>query len=232
MGFVRMGPPEDLLLLLRDRFNVKTFVEGGTFYGSTALWAAAHFPTAYTIEKSETYYHLAKDRFGSVPNLHFMLGDTRSLIPSVLNKLEEPAVFWLDSHWCGGESYGADDECPLIDEIAAINRSEMEHFMLIDDARLFLAPPPRPHLITQWPTIDQVVKALRPDGMERYIAVFDDVVIATPPHARDLVAEWCQDATTRIWEETSKAKPLEINACRSPFARLGAALQRVMAKLT
>jgi hypothetical protein len=229
MGLVRMGPPGDLLLLLRDRFNVKTFLEGGTFHGNTASWAAVHFPTVYTIEKSETYYHLAKVRFGSLTNLHFMLGDTRTLIPSMLNKLEEPAIFWLDSHWCGAESYGADDECPLIDEIGAINRSGLDHFLLIDDARLFLAPPPRPHLIAQWPTIAQVLKALQPDGMERYIAVVDDVIIATPPGARDLVAAWCQDVTTRAWEERSKARLREVNT--PPFARIGAALQRVIAKL-
>jgi len=194
MGLVRMGPPVDLLLLLRDRFNVKTFVEGGTYQGATASWAGAHFETVYSIERSEPYFEIASSRYKHLTNISFMLGDTRRLMPIVLTRLRGSAIFWLDSHWCGAESYGAGDECPLLDEIDAINQSKFDHFLLIDDARLFLAPPSRPHVISQWPTIDQVADALRRDGISRYIIVIDDVIIAVPSHTKDVVAHWCQNA--------------------------------------
>lgn len=38
MGIVRMGPPEELVLLLKRDLNVSTFVETGTFKCGTAVW--------------------------------------------------------------------------------------------------------------------------------------------------------------------------------------------------
>ena len=191
-----MGPPYDFVLFLRDRFNVNAFVEGGTFLGNTAAWAGAHFETVYTIERAEAYFEAARSSHKNLPNVRFILGDTRHVIPDVLTKLARPAMIWLDSHWCGAESYGVADECPLLDEIEAVNRAEFDHFVLIDDARLFLAPPPRPHVIEQWPTIDQVVDVLQRKDSGRYIVIIDDVIIAVPSSAKDMVARWCQNAVS------------------------------------
>src|SRR5262249_4457002 len=130
MGLIRMGPPHDLVLSLRSTFEVKTFVEGGTYEGGTALWAGSQFDTVYSIEKSESYCEAARTKYKHLTNIQFMLGDTRDLIPEILAHLAEPAIFWLDSHWCGAESYGAEDECPLIEEISAINQSQLNHFLL------------------------------------------------------------------------------------------------------
>src|SRR5207249_196940 len=71
-----------------------------------------------------------------------------------------------------------------------------EHFLFIDDARLFLAPPLKPCRIDQWPTIEQVLAALAAISPKPYVVVFADAVIAVPPRARVAVAGYCQDAET------------------------------------
>ena len=40
MGLVRMGPPIELIIKLRDDYGVKDFIETGTFRGDTALCGA------------------------------------------------------------------------------------------------------------------------------------------------------------------------------------------------
>jgi hypothetical protein len=70
-------------------------------------------------------------------------------------------MFWLNGHWSGGQTYGENDECPLIEEIGEINMSTDTHFLFIDAARLFTSPPPLPHHIERWPSIDKVIEAVK-----------------------------------------------------------------------
>lgn len=85
------------------------------------------------------------------------------------------------------------DECPLLDELQLIAPHADRHFILVDDARLFLTPPPRPHKPEQWPTLDQIYLAMAP----RYPAMFviDDVVLLAPAWSRKPVQELIADYT-------------------------------------
>jgi len=188
MGTVHFGVPQPLALFLRDRFGLATFVETGTYGGATAAWAAQHFPTVYSIEASEKHWREARDRYASCANVNFVLGDSPQQLIALMPRLDRP-LFWLDAHWCGGESAGVVSECPLLDEIAAIRAARLpQPIILIDDARLFLEPPPPPHRWEQWPDIAAVVDALRSCG-DLQIVVREDVIAAFPAEARaDLVA--------------------------------------------
>jgi hypothetical protein len=37
MGIIRVGPPAGLMLQLKDKYNVRDFIETGTYYGGTAV---------------------------------------------------------------------------------------------------------------------------------------------------------------------------------------------------
>lgn len=203
MGWMRMGRPQELVLRLSDRFGVDTFIETGTFRGRTAGWAAQFFPCVKTIERSKELYDEAVARHGRLDNVEFLHGDSRELLKGVVPALQRPAIFWLDAHWSGGVTYGENDECPLIEEIAVLRRSPHEHMVLIDDARLFLSPPPRPHRVEAWPTIDRVaeeLKAVHPV----YMVVVEDVIVVVPHYAREIVAEYCQEVATIRWEERKR----------------------------
>lgn len=190
MGMFHFGVPPQLALFLKDRFRLETFVETGTYGGGTAAWAAQHFATVYSIELSDKYWREARARYGSIANLNFVFGDSPAQLAAMMGRLERP-MFWLDAHWCGGETAGEASECPLLAEIAAIGAARLpQTIVLIDDARLFLEPPPAPHRWEQWPGIAAVVDALQRCG-DLYIAVREDVIVAVPSEARgDLVAFW------------------------------------------
>jgi hypothetical protein len=59
MGIVRMGVPEDMVIFLKDNYNIKNFIETGTFEGNTAKWAEQQQFEVYTIEKSKKMYEKA-----------------------------------------------------------------------------------------------------------------------------------------------------------------------------
>jgi hypothetical protein len=135
----------------------------------------------------------------------FIFGDSRTILKSILPKLDKPAIFWLDGHWCGGETYGFQDQCPLIEEIRIINKSKHAHFLFIDDARLFLSPPPLPNKIDQWPNIKEVMNCMTSGVHNYFITVFDDVLIATPEYTKKDIGEICQRFNTIQWKEYGKA---------------------------
>lgn len=206
LGLIRMGPPSELMLRLRAEYELKEFIETGTYYGNTAVWAAAHFEYVTTIEYSREIFEEAVARHGSIQNINFIFGDSRSVLKTIVPKLSRPAIFWLDSHWSGGETYGENDECPLIGEIHAIHRSKYAHFVFIDDARLFMSPPPQPHRIEQWPSIDEVIYALKSGNHKHYIVSIEDAIIAVPEYAKETVAIYCQEVNTKAWEEYGKRR--------------------------
>jgi hypothetical protein len=199
MGNVRGGAPEELVLLLKHHYRIQSFIETGTSYGNTASWAGRHFEDVVTIEAQASIHALAKERHRLLTNVQFLLGDSRQVLRQVVPALRGRAIFWLDGHWSLGPTFGEGDECPLLGEIDAINESETHHFLLIDDARLFLSPPHRPHRVDQWPDLEQVLKKLA-EGRSgpRHVTVFEDVVVAVPAEARDLVTAFMQDANTRV----------------------------------
>lgn len=198
MGAVRMGPPKEMILKLQNTYSIKKFIETGTYYGKTAYWASRHFDSVTTIEYSEQIYKKVTQKYAHIKNIEFRFGHTTSQLKELLLILEEPAIFWLDAHWSGGETYGKDDECPLVKEINLINQSEIEHFILIDDARLFMAPPPLPHKIDNWPNLSEVLITIN-SARDRYVVIIDDVIISVPVFAKLVFAQYCQNIATRSW---------------------------------
>ena len=189
---VDVGPPTALISLLRHEYGISTFVETGTYLGGTACWAGSVFDRVITIEASEHFYNKVVRKYSSVSNINFVCGDSRDKLRDVLKGLDGAALFWLDAHWSGGPTFGSGDECPLLEEIGIINNSEHEHFIFIDDARLFVSGPPKPHSVQQWPGIKDVFRALKNGRQHRYVLIWEDVIIAVPYRARDTVDEYCR----------------------------------------
>lgn len=203
-----VGDCKQLIILLKNQYNLPTFVETGTFQGSTSVWAADHFPKVFTIEFAKHIYESTSSAYAHVKNIEFLWGHTKEQLQLVVPLLKEPALFWLDAHWMGGGTAGENDECPLLEELQIINDSECEHFILINDARLFLSPPPSPHPIEQWPGIHEVIATLSA-GKKRYTVIFEDAIVSVPERAKAVVAQHCQEVNTKAWENRGKSVPFQ-----------------------
>jgi len=174
---------------LRDCLGLTGAVETGTFRGASARALAQRFAHVHTIELSRHLYEVAKSEVPANVTAHH--GSSADLMPSVIDKVSGPQLFWLDGHWSGGITAGVSSECPVLDEVRAIDESEWGagSAVLVDDARLFLAPPPPPHKREQWPAFIELADKLRAVH-PRYVTIVEDVIVAVPVLARALVEDY------------------------------------------
>jgi hypothetical protein len=202
---------------MRDTFKAKVFVETGTNQAETAVWASANFERVFTIEADGPLHQKAVETFGNRKNIQFLRGDSRTHIKSLTNPLTEPAIFWLDAHWCGENTFGKSDECPVLGELELLNASKVSHIVLIDDARFFLAPPPAPHEATCWPDISAICRLMAAHDSDRYVAVHDDVIIGVPGVARPQLVEFLR---AELIKNTSPPAPTLKPASRTLLRRI------------
>lgn len=200
MGIVTRGIPTALVDLLRDNYQLDYFVETGTYFAETSIWASSRFARVYTIESAKVLYDDAVRQHGHIENIEFILGDSRQHLAELTARLAAPALFWLDAHWSSGVTAGEHDECPLLEELAVITRSTQQHVLLIDDARLFMSPPPHPYNYKQWPTIADIVETIQAKW-HYYMLIHDDVIVAVPETLKEIVAQYCQQLTTLRLEQ-------------------------------
>jgi hypothetical protein len=187
MGLIFPGVPQNLVLFLKQRFDLQTFVETGTLNGDSAAWAAQYFAHVFTIEASETLWQAARTRHAQTRNIEFIHAKSPEALRALSPRLNRP-LFWLDAHWSGGGTAGQEAECPLLEELAAIAGCAGV-FVLIDDARLFLMPPPSPHNWRHWPDLATVTFALQRCGSP-YVTVKDDVILAAPMTYQEDIADY------------------------------------------
>ena len=196
MGLYQMGPPAALVLALKQHLGLDDFVETGTYQGRTAAWAAGHFPRVTTIELSPAFHAAAVTRFQAQPQVRPLCGGSTAVLREVVPPLTRPALFWLDAHWSGLDTAGREAECPVLEEIALLNASPLGHVILVDDARLFCAPPPRPHRAAHWPGLVAVAEALAAGG-RRHVVLTQDVFVAAPAAAQEFLTNWFQDEAAK-----------------------------------
>lgn len=209
MGRVRFGVPRELVAGLRAAFGLRTFVETGTHLGATAAWAATSFERVVTIEGDEALHRKAAASLRHLPNVEAVHGDSARVLRHMT--VPGPALYWLDAHWCGDGTFGAGSECPLLAEVEAVSSRDPDAFVLVDDARYFLAPPPPPHDASQWPSIATLCAAL--SWASGYVAVHEDVIVRVPSRAQDwLVGFLREDARRNELRERARSATLSARA--------------------
>lgn len=177
--------PQELARDLRDRLGLERAIETGTYRGAGALILASVFPEVVTIELDEELHRRAAERLSRHPGITAVQGSSRVQLGPLVDP-RRPTLYWLDGHWSGGITAGAEDECPVLDELAAIAAGHPDDCILIDDARLFVEPPPPPHDPAQWPSLEEIQAAIRTARPDHHLAVLHDVVVAVPRRACDL----------------------------------------------
>jgi hypothetical protein len=178
---------QELFVFLAREFHVCNFVETGTYQGETARFASQHFQRVATIEGSEALYRAAKQQLRSCSNVECLCGDSRNHLARLVRDLRGPTLFWLDAHWSGGETFGEQAECPIMEELAAIYENAEEAFTIIDDARFFVSLPPLPHDITAWPSYFEIADAVRLRTAETFITLYADAILIAPQHAAERI---------------------------------------------
>lgn len=127
----------ELEKLKDDYKNYFCFIESGTLEGETIFNMEPHFDKLYTIEYSEKYFNLAKNKYNG-DKINFIQGDSSIVFETLLPTIKDNTIFFLDGHWSGGDTGHATKDCPLIEEITHINNLfKNKGIIIVDDYRLF-----------------------------------------------------------------------------------------------
>jgi hypothetical protein len=149
-----------------------TFVETGTFRGDTIEAVRSTFRAVWSIELSHNLAAAARRRFAASPNVQIVEGDSGAILPGLLAHLDGPVLFWLDGHWCGGETAKGEIETPLLAELRAVLARHDADVILIDDARLLGRG--------DYPSVQTVAVLVRAALPARTIAITHDIARITP----------------------------------------------------
>lgn len=185
---------EELAKSLRQSLSLERAVETGSYLGEGARRLAASFAQVITIELSEEFAGKARANLCDVPHAEVVQGHSAK----VLGRLPKgvPTLWFLDGHWSGGATAGAEDECPVLEELAAIAGGSPDDVVVIDDARLFAAAPPPPHDPKQWPELVAVMDRLRELWPQHHVTLLNDQVVAVPRRAKAALDAYAH----RLWE--------------------------------
>ena len=190
MGAVHYSLDARLARLLQEKLRFDVFVETGTGQGDTVAAVRPLFSEIHTIEQDESLHAAATRRFLDDPAVRVHLGDSGAVLSRIVPYLESRAVFyWLDAH-ATGESPVDGPECPLMEELAAISRLNERSVVMIDDARLFLAPPPPPRRPDAWPSLANVLAHLGRLSSAHEPLVIDDAFVFVPASVRGAVRDF------------------------------------------
>jgi len=166
---------QQVLKSFANKFGLKILVETGTYYGDMVEAMKNNFDRIYSIELSRELYEKAKKRFKDEQQIELINGDSAVELKKIIDRLDQPTLFWLDGHYSGGETAKGDKVSPIYEELAHIFRikENMRYVIIIDDARLFGSDP-------GYPRIEDLVNFIKSKRPEVCISIENDSIRITP----------------------------------------------------
>jgi hypothetical protein len=165
----------------RKQFNCKTLVETGTFLGDTIWYFRDCFEHLFSIELSHDLAVRAEKRFETHSNVKIIEGNSADILKDLLPTLKQPSLFWLDGHYSSefflnGEYFitaRGDSNTPIEKELDTIFRTELDHIILIDDARLFTGK-------NDYPDIADIKAKVKANGKKYNVIIDSDIIQIIP----------------------------------------------------
>ena len=132
------------------------------------------FDKIYSIELDPYLFKVSKKRFKSENHIEIIQGDSSEKLKEVVEKINQPTLFWLDGHWSDGQTARGTKDTPIYEELETIFESkDLGHVIIIDDARCFGSDP-------TYPTIDVLKKFIYDKRKNVSINVEYDSIRITP----------------------------------------------------
>lgn len=159
------------------KYNLKNFVETGTFKGYMVNAVKNDFDNIHSIELDDQLYVKAKEKFSSLKHIKIWHGDSSVVLSEVLKILNTPTLFWLDGHFCldNGKGTGKGElETPIRKELALLKehseKHNIQHVILIDDARLFTGE-------DDYPTLGEVTNLVKSNFPYASMKIRNDIIV-------------------------------------------------------
>jgi SAM-dependent methyltransferase len=175
-GTVSALAKRHLLLAKLRSCNLNVVIETGTFLGDTTHFLAARGYSVVTIEVEPRLAAWARARFDGVANVRVVEGDSEQLMSGLIANLDQPALFYLDGHYSGGETGKGQHETPVVKEVEAILREAPSgSFVIIDDVRCF-------GRLKDYPPLLDFLASLRDRGVDDAVVMNDSIQFSIRRH--------------------------------------------------
>lgn len=126
--------------MLNNCVENATWIETGTYKGSTTAFLSQHSPMVYSIEPEPMLCANATKRFLSVPNIKILCGTSEEVFPDLFASLSGSVNLWLDGHYSAGETFQGENDTSINIELETISKhaANFEKIsIMIDDVRCF-----------------------------------------------------------------------------------------------
>lgn len=152
-------------------------VETGTFLGDTPWHLRNRFVEIHTIEIGHELAVLAGNLFKGHSHIHVYEGNSGEVLTQIVPRLKLPTIFWLDGHYSGGLTSGAEVDCPILQELKTIfSQCKVPYTILIDDARAFGHD-------RGYPTLQTLLNFISKSSHKLDVSIENDIIFATPEKA-------------------------------------------------
>lgn len=161
---------QDIIRSYQNKYNYSVLIETGTYKGDMVYSQKRSFKKIISIELGMELYENAKKRFEKDNSITIYQGDSGDILPKILKRIHEPAIFWLDGHYSGGITARGNKICPIFEEIDAIfGGKNYNHILLIDDARDFNG-------FGDYPTVEKLTNYILSKNNDYKVEVKDDII--------------------------------------------------------
>jgi hypothetical protein len=151
---------QKMILDALKQYKPRIMVETGTLLGDMVESMKQRFQRIYSIEISPELARKAQQRFADDSHVEIIENDSAIALRNLVPMLSEPALFWLDGHYSGGNTGKGEKETPIMEELETILSSDIPHVILVDDARCFGTGKDYPGV----PELETFVRSRRPDA--------------------------------------------------------------------
>ncbi len=122
-----------------------SWIETGTYKGSTAKWLASFAPQVITLEPMSALYGAAVKRLQKYSNVELLNEGSETGLETAIQKINGSKVnFWLDGHYSDGPTFRGARDTPIEIELKVIADNLAANLLnqivvFVDDVRLFVA---------------------------------------------------------------------------------------------
>ena len=194
MGAINFSLDNKLIEAIQKKLQPSIFFETGTYKGDTVFQQLNNFGKIISVELGEELWKEAASRFKGHQHVAIIHGNSWQVLAEMQEALsQESVIYWLDAHWCvASDVAGEKSQCPLLKELSSIRSLNKESIIIIDDARLFLAPPLPPHEISEWPCLSQVIRSFFELSNRHELMVVNDMIVYYPLSIKNEIVSYAQ----------------------------------------
>ena len=121
---------------LTKNTKTKHYIETGAYFGHGIKSVLNNYEKIHSIELSDKWYYYNVEQFLYNKNVKMYLGDSKKVLPLLLETIHEPVTIYLDAHYSGTPTAFGDEETPLLFELEILKNRKYDDIIIVDDCRL------------------------------------------------------------------------------------------------